>query len=529
MYTRTDIGLDERMEIFSLFWRFQSERGFISELAERWQTSRNFIYEIAQKVEQALSFQKPGRKKLLETNEEVEKLQQRIYDLEAERDQLAGQLSMEQYDKERARQALFLELSLSPVSEDKIARCMRAAFGNAPSAGWINRQINEAGKAALSIMQLPEVRKAFEEVAIDEIFNAGKPILTMVDPHSLMMALPELSDNRQAATWNKMLQEYKNLELVASDQARGLLKGVRLTNTKILQQADLFHFKRNLHKEVRRLESSCYHSMELVEKARELIYSPRLLDSARIQAVIEYQQKVAALDKKLEAFDWLETIIEYLEESISVFDFRRQSLRTYQKGQSLICEVLELLDQIKELKLKDIISIIEGSRQTLLTFLAVLEQRLKKIRVDWAVIEGSRDALFSAIARVWYWKPQSLASDQGMKQYLTALVALRYWQKRVENFSQVSSQLFEALEQVVRASSAVECINSILRPYISVKKHLNQGFLALIALYWNMRPIAQRGGKTPFQLSGIYLGTDDWIELIQVQQQRRLACLAKTA
>src|SRR5207237_954854 len=157
-----------------------------------------------------------------------------------------------------------------------------------------------------------------------------------------------------------------------------------------------------------------------------------------------------------------------------------------------------------------------GSRQTLLTFLAVLEQRLKKINVDWAVVEGSRAALFSAIARVWYWQQRSSQSEKSMREYLTALVAVRYWQKRVENFSQVSDQVFEALEQVVRASSAVECINSILRPYISVKKHLNQGFLALIALYWNMRPIAQRGGKTPFQLSGIDLGTDDWIELIQV-------------
>jgi hypothetical protein len=279
---------------------------------------------------------------------------------------------------------------------------------------------------------------------------------------------------------------------------------------------------------VRRLENSCYHSIALVEQARELTLSPRLLDSARIQAKIEYQQKAEALDRKLLAFDWLETIIGYLEESISVFDFRRQSLRTYRAGQSIICEVLGLLAQISELHLKNIISLIEGSRQTLLTFLFVLESRLKKIKVDWVVIEGSRAALLSAITRAWYWRQRAGASEKGRQEYLTALVALNYWHKRVANFSQVSAQVFNALEQVVRASSAVECINSILRPYISVKKHLNQGFLALIALYWNMRPIAQRGGKTPFQLNGINLGTDDWIELIQVQQ-RRMACAAKTA
>jgi hypothetical protein len=78
---------------------------------------------------------------------------------------------------------------------------------------------------------------------------------------------------------------------------------------------------------------------------------------------------------------------------------------------------------------------------------------------------------------------------------------------------------------VIRASSAVECLNSILRPYISVKKHLSQGFLALIILYWNMRPLKQRGGQTPFQLAGVDLGEDDWVALIEheMREQARLS------
>jgi hypothetical protein len=72
-----------------------------------------------------------------------------------------------------------------------------------------------------------------------------------------------------------------------------------------------------------------------------------------------------------------------------------------------------------------------------------------------------------------------------------------------------------ALDQVVRASSAVECFNSSLRPYVSVKKHLSQGFLALIALYHNTRPLPKRGNKTPLQLAGVDLGDDDWVRLIE--------------
>lgn len=78
---------------------------------------------------------------------------------------------------------------------------------------------------------------------------------------------------------------------------------------------------------------------------------------------------------------------------------------------------------------------------------------------------------------------------------------------------------------MVRASSAVECINSILRPYASVKKRLNQRFLALIAFYWNMHPIPGRGKRTPFQENGVDLGSDDWVELIE----REIRLMAESA
>jgi hypothetical protein len=53
----------------------------------------------------------------------------------------------------------------------------------------------------------------------------------------------------------------------------------------------------------------------------------------------------------------------------------------------------------------------------------------------------------------------------------------------------------------------VECFNSLPLHYVSVKKHLSQGFLALIALYHDTRPLPQRGNKTPLQLAGMDLGS----------------------
>ena len=99
--------------------------------------------------------------------------------------------------------------------------------------------------------------------------------------------------------------------------------------------------------------------------------------------------------------------------------------------------------------------------------------------------------------------------------------------RRIENFTEVQRQVYEALDQVVRASSAVECFNSVLRPYVSVKKHLSQGFLALIALYHNTHSLPQRGHQTPLQLADVDLGDDDWVRLIEHEMRYGQAAAAQ--
>jgi hypothetical protein len=519
VYTREDISLEDRMEIFSLYWRYQDEQGWTTELARRFSTSRHFIYQIAERVGKALDWQPAGRKSADETKRQCKLLQERVYALEAECEQLRGEIAIKQHDEQRRQMALLLELALCPVSEDKIVRCLHSAFGVQPSSGWVHQQLARAGEAALELMQRTEVKGVLEEAALDELFHHQRPILSLVDPHSLMMVVPKWAENRQGATWQQELAQYPELLLAVSDQGRGLRKGVELNGTGIKHQADLFHFKRNLRRAVRRLENYCYGAIARVEQARLVIAKPRLLDSARIQAQIEYQVQAAALDRQLLAFDWLEVIIEYLEESLSAFDWRRQSLRSYSDGQAMIDEVINLLNEIEQLPLQPIIRLLESVRTSLLTFLSILEERLARIQIDWRKVTGSRGAVFSAWARVWYWRTRA-GTERGLKEYLTALTGLLYWKGRVENFAAVGEQVFGALEQILRASSAVECINSMLRPYLSVKKHLSQGFLALIALYWNMHPLPQRGGKTPFEESKVNLGSKDWIEVLGCQMRR---------
>lgn len=72
------------------------------------------------------------------------------------------------------------------------------------------------------------------------------------------------------------------------------------------------------------------------------------------------------------------------------------------------------------------------------------------------------------------------------------------------------------LDMIVPASSMVECINSILRPYLNNSKNqLTQEFLNTFRFYHNHRRYhaGKRKGRTPMEILTGQPQTEDWITL----------------
>jgi hypothetical protein len=83
---------------------------------------------------------------------------------------------------------------------------------------------------------------------------------------------------------------------------------------------------------------------------------------------------------------------------------------------------------------------------------------------------------------------------------------------------------------VWRASSLVECLNSVARMQQGRHRKMTQGLLDLKRLYWNCRVFrtGRRRKQSPYQLQGLQLPTWDWWELLrrspeQLQQQLQVA------
>jgi len=89
------------------------------------------------------------------------------------------------------------------------------------------------------------------------------------------------------------------------------------------------------------------------------------------------------------------------------------------------------------------------------------------------------------------------------------------WQTHVRQVRQI-------LRTTGRASSLVECINSVARMQQSRHRRMTQGLLDLKRLYWNLRPFrtGHRKGRTPYERVGLSLPAVSWWELLKMPPEQ---------
>ena len=141
-----------------------------------------------------------------------------------------------------------------------------------------------------------------------------------------------------------------------------------------------------------------------------------------------------------------------------------------------------------------------------LAFLDRMHHRLEKAepRREW------REAM------VWRWKLRHHRS--GPTDPRTALVQAVARDRELEEQEQASHDRVAAVfRDTVRASSAVECMNSVLRMQQSRHRRMTQPMLDLKRLYWNTREFRSgpRKDVCPYQRLGLALPRYDFWELLE--------------
>jgi len=91
-----------------------------------------------------------------------------------------------------------------------------------------------------------------------------------------------------------------------------------------------------------------------------------------------------------------------------------------------------------------------------------------------------------------------------------------------ERFDEFKALVFERLNSIVKASSLVEMVNSLIRPYLnSSKGQITQETLNLIMFYHNHRRYksGRRQGKAPIELLTGEALQGDWVDRL-IQHKR---------
>ena len=111
------------------------------------------------------------------------------------------------------------------------------------------------------------------------------------------------------------------------------------------------------------------------------------------------------------------------------------------------------------------------------------------------------------------WDPQALGG-YGAVAPLVQQVLCRQLEP---NWRAPYREVAGVLRRTVRASSAVECMNSVLRMHQSRHRTLTQGMLDLKRLYWNTRVFrgGKRKGRCPYEHLGLALSRYDFWGLIR--------------
>ena len=149
-----------------------------------------------------------------------------------------------------------------------------------------------------------------------------------------------------------------------------------------------------------------------------------------------------------------------------------------------------------------------------LTFLDRLHRQLQEAEPNAELRE--------ALVRLWWLRRQRpRGSNQGAVAgagHVAHLVQRVVCQRLDVHWAESYRRVSDVLRQTVRASSAVECMNSVLRMHQARHRTVTPGLLDLKRLYWNCRAFREgkRRGRCPYQHLGLKLPSYDFWSVLQM-------------
>ena len=334
---------------------------------------------------------------------------------------------------------------------------------------------------------------------LDEIFQKRKPVLVGADIRSTYCFLLSSEDQRDGDTWALRLLECQDRgfapKATVADFGTGIRAGQQRALPDVPCRGDVFHALHALTPVVTFLENRAYATItahdKLEHKKAKLQRQGRRDQLGQVQAL---SRKIIAVateqNRAVSLADDVAVLARWLRDDVFAVSALLYADRTA-LFDFLVAE-LQARVPLCPHRLGPVCTLLKNHRDQLLAFALQLDQDLANLAADFAVPVAIVGALLDL-------------------QALDKRLALR-WQKEAVLRQQLGDR-FYALEQavkglrqqVVRASSIIENINSRLRNYFFLRRQIGSGYLELLQFFLNHRRFLrseqpERVDKSPAEL-----------------------------
>jgi hypothetical protein len=319
----------------------------------------------------------------------------------------------------------------------------------------------------------------------------------VVEPESLCGLTGRLVKARDGVTWAEEFARLPALKAVVRDDGTGLGKGVKLERARrraadlpdLDETLDVFHTLREGGRALRVTWGAATRALERADAAQKEL--DRL--GRRGQSRQGHGAPTNRLWRQAERlWDQAAAAETAWKQARSAFEFFTPEGRLNDRAQAeaVVAEALPHLSGAVWAKTRRLLL-----RRESFTFLDQVPERLTDLGLDPDVLSALLD-LEGLRRQAWRLTDATRA---------WALVRTVQLTKACSDWRDESRRVRAVLRGVWRASSLVECVNSVARMQQARHRKMTQGLLDLKRLYWNLRRfrVGRRKDQTPYALLGV--------------------------
>jgi len=406
--------------------------------------------------------------------------------------------------------------------------------GKVLGVATLGRRTQAAGRRAGELLAVFDVyaQAQVRQAAADEIYVRA-PVLMLVEQESLCWLSGRLQEHVSGEAWAAEFQRLPHLEQLTCDGGKALASGVTLLNAarqeqnhqSMRPQGDHWHAFRHSGPGLRRAQQQAAKALAAAEQAQqELVDRQRQgqpSQGASHHARVTWRRAERAFD----AWSQQERCWQQTKEACGLITADGE-LNTRARATQQLATLLPQLPDASFAKVKRSLQ-----RPEMLNYLDQVQERL-------AALPHAPEVTAAAVRQEALRRRPELAQGAGVSaaavRGVLLLCAVTLAQAGPAG-QQAAAAVREIFRRATRASSLVECINSVLRMQQARHRKLTQGLLDLKRLYWNSHEFrtGRRRKQSPYQLLGVPwpegLRWWDVLKLTPEQLQEKLSTVKQAA